>query len=165
MLQWVARVGEQVNMAKRNVTKNTANRKHPVLAFLAVTILFLIVAAAVLFPFARDAYAAKRELDMSEQKLKDGKSRYKEIEIKLKELETTEGIEDQAHSLNLAYPDEQSVNITGLDDFGGSGAMLDSATDAKIPPPKSWWEERLDALFGLRPSSQLSPDGDGAATP
>ena len=154
-----------MNMAKRNVTKNTANRKHPVLAFLTVTILFLIVAAAVLFPFARDAYAAKRELDMSKQELQDGKARYQEIDRKLKELDTTEGIEDQAHSLNLAYPDEKSVNVTGLDDPESPDAASGSATDGRTPPPESWWEEWLDALFGVKSSPQLPLDGEGAAAP
>ena len=103
-------------MANRNVTENTTNRRHPVLVILIITIVFLTMATAVLFPFARDAYAAKRELDMSDEKVEAGDSYYHEVERKLKEIKTTEAIEDQAHGLNLAYPDEKSVDVSGLED-------------------------------------------------
>jgi hypothetical protein len=117
----------------------------------------------VLFPFARDAYAAKRELDSSEQELKDGEEYKRQFEQKLEELKTDEGIEDQAHSLNLTHPDEKSVIVTGLDDPEGPAASYDgTGTDGFVPPPGSWLEEWLDTLFGIKPSlpSQSASDGN-----
>jgi cell division protein FtsL len=125
----------------------------------------LVVAAVMLVPVARDYYIAMRDNDRLQAELQAVTDRNDQIQQQINNLNTPEGIEDRAREeFGWVRAGEHAVNITGLETLDSSTA-LPAAVDAdSVTLASTWWNDLLDAAFGLQVSTQEPPAGQSQSS-
>jgi cell division protein FtsB len=148
-------------MAKLNTTENTTVRIPPALVVAVGALLFLVLAAVVLFPVWRDHYVAQREYESLKAEHQAIVARNEKIQQQLKDLETPEGIEDRAREeFDWVKQGEQAVNITGLDITNSSTDLPTAVESGSIEAAEDWWTQTLDEFFGVTAPEQKPQQND-----
>ncbi|MDO4443596.1 MAG: hypothetical protein Q4B69_06955 [Slackia sp.] len=109
------------------------------------------LAAALLFPAARQLYIETREQARLQAEYDALSARNQAIEGHLEYLKTDEGIEDVVHKeLGWVHDGQVAGVVQGL--AGGEAtagqAMIAQVKSGSIPAPETWYSPVLDAVFG-----------------
>jgi len=148
-------------MAKLNVERNEAVRRHPVLLVLSILTIVLVFTVYTLYPVARDFYSAWRDSYYLESEYKALLERNEKIRQLVDDLRTPEGIIDKAREeFGWVLQDEKAVNITGLNLTEGSKGLPASIEPGTVQVEEIWWMLILDFIFGVEdkvPANQ-NPD-------
>ena len=147
-----------VNMAKSNVEKNAAVRRHPVVLFIGVLVVALACVVYMLYPVARDYYSTWRENNRLEAEYQALLERNAKIEQLVEALKTPEGIEDWARQqFGWVLAGEKAVNVTGLEIHDGSTGLPSSIEPGSVEVAETWWMQVLDFIFGIEEQKPLNP--------
>ena len=107
----------------------------------------LIVAVAVLYPIGCTYYQALRQEQTLQAELDAVNQRNEQIDAENKQLETDEGVENQAREeYGWVKNDEKATVVVNSDD-SGSGDMPSQVDGSKIEPPHTWYYDILDIIF------------------
>ncbi|MDR3036930.1 MAG: septum formation initiator family protein [Coriobacteriales bacterium] len=148
-------------MAKLNTTENAAVRIPPALIVSVVILLFLVLAAVMLYPVAREYYVAQRENDRLSAEYQAVLERNEKIRQQIDDLQTPEGIEDRAREeWGWVKQGEQAVNITGLNITDSSTGLPTAVESGSIKAPEDWWTQTLDEFFAVTPPKQKPQQDD-----
>ena len=147
-----------VNMAKSNVEKNAAVRRHPALLVFGVIILALAFIVYMLYPVARNYYTTWRENNRLEAEYQALLERNAKIEQLVEALKTPEGIEDWARQqYGWVLEGEKAVNVTGLEIRDSSRGLPSSVEPGSVDIEETWWMILLDFIFGVEEQKPLNP--------
>lgn len=141
--------------------------------------LVVVLAIAMLYFPAQDYYLAVRENERLADELNENVARNEQMQTRVNNLQTQEGIEDEARArFGLVLPGENLVKVVGVDD----STQSDFATPAEVPRGSgqnthTWGTDLLDRIFGVDVSAAVTGDvpadepaqvtegaGDSAAT-
>ena len=107
----------------------------------------LIVAVAVLYPIGCTYYQALRQEQTLQAELDAVNQRNEKTDAENKQLETDEGVENQAREeYGWVKNDEKATVVVNSDD-SGSGDMPSQVDGSKIEPPHTWYYDILDIIF------------------
>ena len=107
----------------------------------------LIVAAAVLYPIGCTYYQALRQEQTLQAELDAVNQRNEKIDAENKQLETDEGVENQAREEYGWVKDDEKATVVVNSDDSGSGDMPSQVDGSKIEPPHTWYYDILDIVF------------------
>ena len=107
----------------------------------------LIVAAAVLYPIGCTYYQALRQEQTLQAELDAVNQRNEQIDAENKQLETDEGVENQAREEYGWVKDDEKATVVVNSDDSGSGDMPSQVDGSKIEPPHTWYYDILDIVF------------------
>ena len=107
----------------------------------------LIVAAAVLYPIGCTYYQALRQEQTLQAELDAVNQRNEKIDAENKQLETDEGVENQAREEYGWVKDDEKATVVVNSDDSGSGDMPSQVDGSKIEPPHTWYYDILDIIF------------------
>ena len=110
-------------------------------------IALLIVAAAVLYPIGCTYYQALRQEQTLQAELDAVNQRNEQIDAENKQLETDEGVENQAREEYGWVKDDEKATVVVNSDDSGSGDMPSQVDGSKIEPPHTWYYDILDIIF------------------
>ncbi|MGN0077263.1 MAG: septum formation initiator family protein [Coriobacteriales bacterium] len=110
-------------------------------------IALLIVAAAVLYPMGCTYYQALRQEQTLQAELDAVNQRNEQIEAENKQLETDEGVENQAREEYGWVKDDEKATVVVNSSDSGSGDMPSQVDGSKIEPPHTWYYDILDIIF------------------
>ena len=110
-------------------------------------IALLIVAAAVLYPMGCTYYQALRQEQTLQAELDAVNQRNEQIDAENKQLETDEGVENQAREEYGWVKDDEKATVVVNSDDSGSGDMPSQVDGSKIEPPHTWYYDILDIIF------------------
>ena len=110
-------------------------------------IALLIVAAAVLYPMGCTYYQALRQEQTLQAELDAVNQRNEKIDAENKQLETDEGVENQAREEYGWVKDDEKATVVVNSDDSGSGDMPSQVDGSKIEPPHTWYYDILDIVF------------------
>ena len=110
-------------------------------------IVFVLVVGAVLYPIGCTYYQAMRQQQQLEAVLDAVNERNDKIEGENKQLETDEGVENQAREEYgwIKEGEHATVVTNGADD--GESEMPSQVDETKIEPPHTWYYDILDVIF------------------
>ena len=145
----------------RNVAENKAARIRPAFLVTALLVIFMVIAAVMLYPAVRDYYAALRESDRLEQEYGAVVARNEKIQQLIEDLQTPEGIEDRAREeFGWVREGEEAVNITGIVVTESSTGLPAPVEPGSVKAPKTWWTQILDTVFGVQDHKPSNPYPD-----
>ena len=107
----------------------------------------LIVAAAVLYPIGCTYYQALRQEQTLQAELDAVNQRNEKIDAENKQLETDEGVENQAREEYGWVKDDERATVVVNSGDSGSGDMPSQVDGSKIEPPHTWYYDILDIIF------------------
>ena len=107
----------------------------------------LIVAAAVLYPIGCTYYQALRQEQTLQAELDAVNQRNEKIDAENKQLETDEGVENQAREEYGWVKDDEKATVVVNSGDSGSGDMPSQVDGSKIEPPHTWYYDILDIIF------------------
>ena len=107
----------------------------------------LIVAAAVLYPIGCTYYQALRQEQTLQAELDAVNQRNEQIDAENKQLETDEGVENQAREEYGWVKDDEKATVVVNSGDSGSGDMPSQVDGSKIEPPHTWYYDILDIVF------------------
>lgn len=107
----------------------------------------LIVAAAVLYPIGCTYYQALRQEQTLQAELDAVNQRNEQIDAENKQLETDEGVENQAREEYGWVKDDERATVVVNSGDSGSGDMPSQVDGSKIEPPHTWYYDILDIIF------------------
>ena len=110
-------------------------------------IALLIVAAAVLYPMGCTYYQALRQEQTLQAELDAVNQRNEQIDAENKQLETDEGVENQAREEYGWVKDDEKATVVVNSGDSGSGDMPSQVDGSKIEPPHTWYYDILDIIF------------------
>ena len=110
-------------------------------------IALLIVAAAVLYPMGCTYYQALRQEQTLQAELDAVNQRNEQIDAENKQLETDEGVENQAREEYGWVKDDEKATVVVNSGDSGSGDMPSQVDGSKIEPPHTWYYDILDIVF------------------
>ena len=110
-------------------------------------IALLIVAAAVLYPMGCTYYQALRQEQTLQAELDAVNQRNEKIDAENKQLETDEGVENQAREEYGWVKDDEKATVVVNSGDSGSGDMPSQVDGSKIEPPHTWYYDILDIIF------------------
>ena len=110
-------------------------------------IALLIVAAAVLYPMGCTYYQALRQEQTLQAELDAVNQRNEQIDAENKQLETDEGVENQAREEYGWVKDDERATVVVNSGDSGSGDMPSQVDGSKIEPPHTWYYDILDIIF------------------
>ena len=144
-------------MAKSNVAENVAVRRRPVWIMLGVVVV-LVLAAYMLYPVARNYYAAWRENNQLEAEYQALLERNEKIREQVKVLGTPEGIQDWVRAeFGWVLEGERAINVSGLN-LGESFIGLPvSIEPGSVDQEEHWWIKLLDYIFGVKAPEPAHP--------
>ncbi|MDO5044649.1 MAG: septum formation initiator family protein [Coriobacteriia bacterium] len=140
--------------------KKSANLLRNNFIFFAIVLVLIAGTFTALYFPAKDYYVAYRENQRLQDEYLENIQRNKDLEAKVKDLQTLEGIEDKAREdLNMVLPGENSVNVVGLPEE--TKTAQPAAVTARVPEgsgtaPESWQTRFLDFFFGVGDTSKGS---------
>lgn len=110
-------------------------------------IALLVLAVAVLYPIGCTYYQALRDEQRLEAELEAVNERNAQLEEENKQLETDEGVENQARQeYGWVKDGEKATVVTNSDDEEG-GDLPAQVDGSKIEPPHTWYYDILDVVF------------------
>ena len=137
-------------MAKSNVEKNAAVRKHLAFMVLMMVVIALAFIIYMLYPVARDYYHVWRENGRLEAEYQALLDRNAKIREQVDALKTPEGIEDWVREqFGWVFEGDKAFIITGLDIDGNSKGLPTSVEPGSIEVEVIWWMQILDFIFGV----------------
>ena len=107
----------------------------------------LIVAVAVLYPIGCTYYQALRKEQTLQAELDAVNQRNEQIYAENKQLETDEGVENQAREEYGWVKDDEKATVVVNSGDSGSGDMPSQVDGSKIEPPHTWYYDILDIIF------------------
>lgn len=108
---------------------------------------FILIVGVVLYPIGCTYYQAMRQQQQLQAVLDAVNDRNSQIESENKELETDEGVENQARQeYGWVKDGEHATVITNGDDSSGND-MPSQVDETKIEPPHTWYYDILDVIF------------------
>ncbi len=107
----------------------------------------LIVAVAVLYPIGCTYYQALRQEQTLQAELDAVNPRNEQIDAENKQLETDEGVENQAREEYGWVKDDEKATVVVNSGDSGSGDMPSQVDGSKIEPPHTWYYDILDIIF------------------
>ena len=107
----------------------------------------LIVAVAVLYPIGCTYYQALRQEQTLQAELDAVNQRNEQIDAENKQLETDEGVENQAREEYGWVKDDEKATVVVNSGDSGSGDMPSQVDGSKIEPPHTWYYDILDIVF------------------
>ena len=107
----------------------------------------LIVAVAVLYPIGCTYYQALRQEQTLQAELDAVNQRNEQIYAENKQLETDEGVENQAREEYGWVKDDEKATVVVNSGDSGSGDMPSQVDGSKIEPPHTWYYDILDIIF------------------
>ena len=107
----------------------------------------LIVAVAVLYPIGCTYYQALRQEQTLQAELDAVNQRNEQIDAENKQLETDEGVENQAREEYGWVKDDEKATVVVNSGDSGSGDMPSQVDGSKIEPPHTWYYDILDIIF------------------
>ena len=107
----------------------------------------LIVAVAVLYPIGCTYYQALRQEQTLQAELDAVNQRNEQIDAENKQLETDEGVENQAREEYGWVKDDEKATVVVNSGDSGSGDMPSQVDGSKIEPPQTWYYDILDIIF------------------
>lgn len=107
----------------------------------------LIVAVAVLYPIGCTYYQALRQEQTLQAELDAVNQRNEKIDAENKQLETDEGVENQAREEYGWVKDDEKATVVVNSGDSGSGDMPSQVDGSKIEPPHTWYYDILDIIF------------------
>lgn len=110
-------------------------------------VVFVVVVFAVLYPIGCTYYQAMRQQQQLEAVLDAVNQRNDQIENKNKQLETDEGVENQARDEYGWVKDGEHATVVTNSDDDGAGEMPSQVDETKIEPPHTWYYDILDVIF------------------
>ncbi|MBS5449898.1 MAG: septum formation initiator family protein [Coriobacteriia bacterium] len=122
--------------------------------------LVVVLAIAMLYFPAQDYYLAVRENERLADELNENVARNEQMQTRVNNLQTQEGIEDEARArFGLVLPGENLVKVVGVDD----STQSDFATPAEVPRGSgqnahTWGTDLLDRIFGVDVSAAVTSD-------
>lgn len=128
------------------VRDNFLNMRLGLRVFFGV-IALLIVAAAVLYPIGCTYYQALRQEQTLQAELDAVNQRNEQIDAENKQLETDEGVENQAREEYGWVKDDEKATVVVNSGDSGSGDMPSQVDGSKIEPPHTWYYDILDIIF------------------
>lgn len=151
---------EEERKHEREASKKEREGFHPVRAALEIFgnmglgyrvltgfIVFVLVVFAVLYPIGCTYYQAMRQQQQLEAVLEAVEERNSQIESKNKELETNEGIENQARDEYGWVKDGEHATVVTNGNDDGAGNMPSQVDETTIEPPHTWYYDILDVIF------------------
>lgn len=128
------------------VRDNFLNMRLGLRVFFGV-IALLIVAVAVLYPIGCTYYQALRQEQTLQAELDAVNQRNEQIDAENKQLETDEGVENQAREEYGWVKDDERATVVVNSGDSGSGDMPSQVDGSKIEPPHTWYYDILDIIF------------------
>lgn len=128
------------------VRDNFLNMRLGLRVFFGV-IALLIVAVAVLYPIGCTYYQALRQEQTLQAELDAVNQRNEQIDAENKQLETDEGVENQAREEYGWVKDDEKATVVVNSGDSGSGDMPSQVDGSKIEPPHTWYYDILDIVF------------------
>lgn len=117
--------------------------------FVLVVAVFLVT---MLFAPVRDLYVAHRQLDRLQQTYDALLAENEVIRGELEELQTREGIENEARSRGYVEAGETKVVVEGLPEEEGVD-LSRTIGDVEVPDTREWYTRLFDWLFGYDPEA------------
>ncbi|MCL2137019.1 MAG: septum formation initiator family protein [Coriobacteriia bacterium] len=116
--------------------------------------------AVLVYPAMQNWWKVRRDIQLLQTESDAVIQRNNEIQSKIDDLETPEGIESRAREeFGWVYPGEDAVNINGLGSHNSSTALPDSIPPGSLRPDIDWVTETLDFIFGYEyPSTPPASD-------
>lgn len=147
--------------SRTRATRTPAFSVPPVVA-VAGGLVCLVLAAAFLYPTARQYYVESREQARLQAEYDALTARNEAIEGRIDALRTQEGIEDAAREeLGWVYEGETAGVVRGLDssEDGASSAAPDAQVKSgSVPAPETWYSPVLDVVFGYVDPATVQPE-------
>ncbi|MDR1712799.1 MAG: septum formation initiator family protein [Coriobacteriales bacterium] len=135
--------------------------------FMAVTLSLLgllaclALAAAMLYPVAREYYLALRENQRLNAEYQAVLERNDRITEEIAALDTPQGIEDRAREqFGWVHSGEEAVNITGLSTKESTTVLPEAVQPGSVESEGDWWTQTLDEFFGVAPAQAPALEHD-----
>jgi cell division protein FtsB len=150
----VAWVGERLPKKDPNAPKVPLREKRwPRVA--AVVLAIVIALFAFLYPPLKDFYTAKRDGQRYQAQLELLESNNSDLTDRISELQSQEGIMDEARRHGYVVEGETAVEVEGIDDgeSDGSAAVAPDSLGTQLPEEeRPWYIVALDTIFGYEAS-------------
>lgn len=137
--------GEAVDRIRAFLTDNP--RRTRVLVALAI----VAALAFVVYPPVRDLYVAMRTRDDLTVQYEALTETNEELMHDISQLQTAEGIEDEARRRGYVYEGETSVVVEGLPQEDETGSGVVAVSGEKVEDTRPWYQRALDAFFFYTP--------------
>lgn len=171
-LRQVARAERQARArAEKEATKEQRRARRRVrlaqtLVSLAASIVVMGISIGMLYFPAQEFYLAIRENERLAEELAANEARNEQMQTRIDNLQTAEGIEDEARArFGLVMPGESTATVVGLDDD------VSSSSDFATPPEvergsgtntNTWVTDLADRIFGVSTSTGMEEESSGA---
>lgn len=142
----------QVKKAFRGGFSLAGWRDSPHFSTSLVVVVCIVMACGFIYPAAKDCYTAVRQQAQITAEYQAIQDRNAEIQGRIENLSTAEGIEDKAHEdYGWVKSGENSVSVA----TGGTTSIASDADNqtaavatGSVPAPTTWYSPALDLLFG-----------------
>lgn len=108
---------------------------------------FILIVGVVLYPIGCTYYQAMRQQQQLQAVLDAVNERNDHIDNENKQLETDEGIENQARQEYGWVKDGENATVVTNGDDGSGSDMPSQVDETKIEPPHTWYYDILDVIF------------------
>jgi cell division protein FtsB len=121
----------------------------------ALVLVIVLAIGAFLYPSLKDFYTAKRNGQRYQAQLELLESNNQELSDRIAELQSKEGIMDEARRHGYVVEGETAVEVEGVDDgeTDGTAAMAPDTLGTQLPDEeRPWYIVALDTIFGYEAS-------------
>lgn len=108
---------------------------------------FILIVGVVLYPIGCTYYQAMRQQQQLQAVLDAVNERNDRIDSENKQLETDEGVENQARQEYGWVKDGENATVVTNGDDGSGSDMPSQVDETKIEPPHTWYYDILDIIF------------------
>lgn len=115
---------------------------------IAISIVLVLILCGAIYPVSKTYYTALRTEQRQNLILEAEKARNEELSKANKNLQTEEGIENEARKSGYVKKGETSVSVTNVDEKDTQASTLPAPIDeSKIHAPQTWYYKILDVIF------------------
>lgn len=140
---------EQKAAAKAEKAEARRLRRRKVLMVTGATLVVLIAAGFLIYPSAQQYYRTLRENERLQAVADALNSRNAQIQQNIDNLNTDEGIEDQARTYGWTKEGENAVNVTNTGEVTATTSIPESVDVNAVTAPDTWYSVVLDPFFGV----------------
>lgn len=108
---------------------------------------FILIVGVVLYPIGCTYYQAMRQQQQLQAVLDAVNERNDAIDNENKQLETDEGVENQARQEYGWVKDGENATVVTNGSDGSGNDMPSQVDETKIEPPRTWYYDILDVIF------------------
>ena len=114
-----------------------------------VSVLVLVLACVLIYPSAQEYYSARRANDKLQAEYAAVNDRNAQLQSNIDNLQTDDGIEEQAREYGWTMDGENAVNVVNSGVTESSTTMPAAVESEDVEAPDTWVTKILDPIFGV----------------